>query len=470
VECHADHDDKRINMQEYRGFFLPAFAALQLLTVPYMYSYKGLESFATFAVTLATVPFVVSRFRVADILLLVGCFACALAATGFAGLRFPEARDEYAKCLLAFGVSLFGAYVTFVTFSSLSTEAISRVFTFVTLFFIIFSSAEVLLPPVRALSTRISEQFQVSSQMIDNHRRRDEMLHGGFGRPLCGTSEPARVAIPLGVGLGGLILLRRGMIRKNIQLLIMIVVALAATRSPSLLLILIAAFLCRLIIERGSSIFKLLYWSPIVLVILLTANAFFGERIEKITSSDDGSFKERLILPMTFTYVSMRDTYGLGIGFLGAAAERGNTGLRQFFPMVVEAVDLADVPDVLKWYSERNYKIHAGSNAFCTHWIFNGIPLGLLSAFFAYRFVQNVRPGGAAGVFFLFLFLGTAVGGYETLKLSQPLMMLIGCLAVSYREESSEDEELESGEPGEAVSSLGKIRQDASPSYDHSSN
>jgi hypothetical protein len=422
----------------------------QVAILPYTVTYAGLESFPAMCMVIVSSPFVITLMRRQELLLVIGVLSCAGLATLLGAIRFPEAGTEYAKCLLSFSVAVYGAYIAYVTLTNLSSGTCVRIFAIVGAFYCLFSLFEVTVPSVRNVSISISERLGGLNANLANHELRDELLHGGFRRPLCGTSEPSRVAIPLGVCIGGLLLLLPT--NRNSLLLIAGIsfVALAVTRSPSLATMLVGVTASKILADRGQALSKLLMWLPVLVIGAFVAGNLLSDRLSNIGRSEDGSFKERVVLPICFTYVSLRDTYGLGVGFVGAMAEPGNSSLKGFFPMVVEAVELADVSKILSWYSQRGYKIHVSTNAFCSHWFFNGIPIGLVSAFFAYRFVQSAAPGSAGGVFFLFLLIGTAIGGYDTMKFTQPLMMLVACHAIRQQEVSEEEDEFADEDPSDS--------------------
>ncbi len=377
---------------------------------------------------------VLRRTSTAKARYLIYVFLTAVAATAFASLQFPEAIPEYIKCLANFALSLFTAYIAFRLIQEVPQQTVANICFLLLMGMIVAGTAEMLSGEVKNISVTISKTLYVDSDSLELAEARDERFHGGFWRPILGSQEPSWVGLAAACYLTGWNLCRRRTQFSGLQFLLLLIILFAIFRTQILLgTALVGAIPVVLHAFSARSVGAI--FLPIAgAVIALITYILIGERYLQIFSGDDNSTLIRLYLPAVFTYLSAVETWGMGTGFLGRAAEPGNPALAPFLPLVVEACQISRVEFLLDRYDRDSVAFGVCQLPFLTHWTFHGFLFGTISAFFWYCFAQSLRQGFF--FWFLVIFFGLSLCGlpYESTRFLT-LVMAYSAFFITYFDE-----------------------------------
>ncbi|WP_437187188.1 hypothetical protein SH668x_000575 [Planctomicrobium sp. SH668] len=378
-------------------------------------------------------PFVVSSVRRNQVFYLVLIFITACAATAVAMFRFPEAKFEAVKSLLSFAASLYCGYILFLVIQGLPRKRVSSVCFWFVLYILGLSVVEVAVPAVREISLEISRTSYASDDFVNWNAIRDEKLHGGLPRPLIGSQEPSWVGISAGLAISGWNMTRANSQYGRFVLIFLVTAAMAIIRSPSLIMVLLA----------GNSYFilrELRYpkaWNVILAIVLVAGGAVGGyamkDRVFQVIRGEDGSFNERIRLPFEFMILALKETSGMGLGFIGTPGELGNPALEGVLPIVVEAAENAQAYGTLELFFTREYPITASHFPMLTHWFFHGVFFGAFSLIWWYCFYGSIDRDLVFSFFVSFAVVSCCGYAYESLRLFVTQMFLVGFL-VKYRE------------------------------------
>lgn len=411
--------------------WLAVLFTLQLIAAPYtikLFEFLGVVSLGLAGLTF---PFVYRYMRWKTIWALVQIFAVASLATVIAYVRYPSAGMEYLKSMLAFLLSLGTGYIGLLTVLHIPGRVIARICACVAILFLSFTALEVSLPQVHSLSMRLSVMQGNDEKQLEDHLARDVRVHAGRVRPLAGTQEPSRVATLLAACLAGYGALGTKTLRGVVLAFALLAGTLFVTRSPTVVVIVAGVVVAEsLTRNKVTSFTSLLYLVIIPAVLVLLAQFVLAERLQLMSEGGDGSFKERVLVPFYFLIAALRDSWGMGIGYLGAVSEPGNRSLDPFLPMLVEALRNAEFETFLR----RDVRISVAHNAFCTFWFYNGIPLGIVSVKLWFDFANSIEEEMGMPLICLFLFLGTAIGGYGLILFWQTLLFAFGFLCLRKQE------------------------------------
>ena len=392
-----------------------------------LYAHKLGGGLEILPLSLLTIVLIAPLARQEQIGWLVSIFVFGCVASIVAWLRYPEASFEYVKSLVSYGAALFCGYTVYLLVNSLESDQISRTCLIMASGIIALSAIEVVVPPARELSTKISERFYASEEGLERSDLRDLEEHGG-ARPRLGSQEPSWVSATLGVCLTGWNMTRR---RKGIlSFLGILVISLVVLRGPTFLITVAAGnFLYLRDAIRSNQLVALgLFFSMLALAgAVFVAVAILPEnRISRMVSGADSSFNERIRMPYEFTRGALIATRGMGLGFVGTPAEPGNPALRGFFPIVVEALERSETTHMLWYYDHKDSVIAASHSAVLTHWYTHGILFGVLVICLWSGFIKTISPALLTAFFVGFVLWGLTGFGYDSIKFWTVLFMFLG--------------------------------------------